>query len=104
MNVVLACTLRQRLMGLHGHGALDGVLLLVPCNDIHTCGMCRPIDVAFVSAHGEVLESHRHVEPWRRLRNGRATATLERFSSDEAWFEPGDRIRHSLELVADGDA
>ena len=96
MNVEIACTLRTRLMGLYGRDAFDGVLLLVPCNDIHTFAMRRPIDVAFVAADGAVLEAHRDVSPNRRLRNKRAAATLERFASEEAWFAPGDRIQQSL--------
>ena len=96
MNVEIACTLRARLMGLYGKDAFDGVLMLVPCNDIHTFAMRRPIDVAFVAADGAVLESHRAVTPNRRLRNRRAAATLERFASESAWYVPGDRIRQDV--------
>ena len=92
MRVEIACSLRSRLLGLYGRDAFDGVLLLVPCNDIHTFGMRRSIDVAFVSADGAILESHRGVAPNRRLRNRRAAATLERFSTGGAWCEPGDLI------------
>lgn len=89
--------MRSRLLGLHAHGDFDGVLLLVPCNDVHTFGMNRPIDAAFVAADGTVLEAHRGVTANRRLRNRRASATLERFSSNAAWYEPGDFIRQDLE-------
>lgn len=95
MRIQIACSLISRLLGLRGRDAFDGVLLLVPCNDIHTFGMCRPIDVAFVSADGAVLESHRDVAPNRRLRNRRASATLERFSTDDAWYEPGDLMQQN---------
>lgn len=93
MNVEIACTLKSRLTGLLGRNAFDGVLLLVPCKDIHTFAMRRSIDVAFVAADGIVLEAHRDVAPNRRLRNGHAAATFERFASEEAWFVPGDRIQ-----------
>lgn len=93
MNVEIACTIRARLMGLHGRDALDGALMLVPCNDIHTLGMHRAIDVAFVAADGTVLEAHRNVLPNHRLRSKRAAVTLERFASGEAWLCPGDRFQ-----------
>lgn len=96
MNVEIACTLRSRLLGLYARPGFDGILLLAPCHDIHTFGMRRPIDVAFVAADGTVLESHRDVTPARRLRNPRAVATLERHASQSPWFAPGDRIRQDL--------
>ena len=93
MNVEVACTARARLLGLHGRDALDGVLMLVPCNDIQTFAMRHAIDVAFAAADGTVLEAHRNVPPNRRLRNKRAVATFERLASEEAWFCPGDRFQ-----------
>lgn len=96
MNVEIACTLRSRFLGLHGRDAFDGALLLVPCKDIHTFAMRHAIDVAFVAADGAVLEAHRNVPPNRRLRNGRATATFERFANEDAWFAPGDRIQQNF--------
>jgi hypothetical protein len=71
--------------------------MLLPCNDIHTFGMRAAIDVAFVASDGAVVESHRRIPPNRRLRNSRASATLERFSTDDAWFQPGDRFAMNQE-------
>ena len=93
MNLEIACTMRSRLLGLFGRPGFDGVLLLVPCHDIHTFGMSRPIDVAFVASDGTVLEAHRGVEPCHRLKNREAAATLERHAAPDPWFEPGDRIQ-----------
>lgn len=68
-------------------------LLLMPCNDVHTVGMRRRIDIAFVDGAGRVLEAHRDVGPMRRLRRREAVAVVERFSSClSAWFTAGDRI------------
>ena len=94
MKMTLACSMRERLVGLLGRTSFDGALLLAPCNDIHTFGMRRPLDVAFVAADGTVLEAHRGVTPNRRLRNRRASATLERFASEDTWYEPGDFFHH----------
>ncbi len=99
MSVEVAATLRARLVGLYGRRGFEGTLLLVPCNDVHTIAMRRPIDVAFVAADGTVIESKRAVPPNRRLRNGGASATLERFASDEPWYEEGDKVQHSIGIT-----
>lgn len=71
----------------------EGTLLLMPCADVHTVGMRRRLDIAFVDDEGCVIESHRDVGPMRRLRNRRAAAVIERFSScSSPWFAEGDRL------------
>lgn len=71
----------------------EGTLLLVPCADVHTVGMRKRLDIAFVDDEGRVIESHRDVGPMRRLRNRRAAAVIERFSScSSPWFAEGDRL------------
>ncbi len=87
----IACSLRSRLKGLLGCSGFTGALLLAPCHDIHTFGMSRAIDVAFLASDGTVIESHRNVGPHRRLKNRHAVATLERFTSDKPWVLPGER-------------
>lgn len=96
MNLEIACTMRSRLRGLFGKPQFEGVLMLVPCHDVHTFGMRRPLDVAFVASDGVIVESFRNVAPRRRLRNRRAAATLERYATADPWFAPGDRIQHWL--------
>lgn len=82
-----------RARGLLAQGAFEGVLLLAPCKDIHTAGMRAPIDVAFIDEKGLVLESHRRVGPFRRLRNADAACVAERVSlCEEPWFGEGDRL------------
>lgn len=100
LNLEIASTMGARLRGLFGRSGFDGVLLLVPCHDIHTYGMRSPIDVAFVAADGTIVESHCNVKPRHRLKNREATATLERFASENPWFAPGDRIQQGLQAVS----
>ena len=51
----------SRARGLLCAGPSEDALLLAPCRDIHTVGMRRPIDVAFVDKTGRVVEAHRAV-------------------------------------------
>lgn len=96
MDFEIACTMRSRLLGLFGRPGFKGVIMLVPCHDIHTFGMRRPLDVAFIAADGTVLEAHRKVEPCHRLKNNEAVATFERFASDASWFAPGEHMLNEL--------
>ena len=55
--------------------------------------MHRRLDIAFVDERGLVLEAHRDVGPFRRLRNRAAVGVVERFSScSSPWFSAGDRV------------
>ena len=92
MRVEVALTALSRFRGLLGRDEYPHVLLLFPCNDIHTFGMRFAIDVAFVSGEGVVIEAYRGIGARRRLRCRPARATLERMSSEARWFEPGDSI------------
>lgn len=91
--LALSLGLFERARGLLFRRPGDEAMLFLPCNDIHTVGMRRRIDVAFVDATGLVMEAHRDVGPLRRLRNRGAVAVLERFSTTATpWLEPGDRL------------
>lgn len=91
--IELATTAAQRLRGMLFRDP-DGVTrLLVPCRDVHTFGMQHPLDVAFISKDGGVLEVHRKVGVRRRLKNGRASMVVERFSREGDWLHVGDVIR-----------
>ena len=51
----------QRRRGLIGRDALEGVLVIRPCRQVHTFGMQFPIDVAFCDRYGFVLHQTTHV-------------------------------------------
>lgn len=55
-QIELSRTPLRRLRGLLGRNALDGALLLSPCNSVHTFGMRFDIDVAFVTRDLVVLD------------------------------------------------
>lgn len=89
----LATRTARRARGLLFSSEHDEALLFVPCNDVHTAGMRHRLDIAFVDAAGLVLEAHRDVGPFRRLRNKDAEAVVERYSSCATpWFSAGDRV------------
>lgn len=92
MKVEIACSIFSRLRGLLGRDDYSGTLLLTPCNDVHTFGMRRAIDIAFIAADGTVLQAHRAVGARRRFRCKPATATLERISTNTPWLTRGDHI------------
>lgn len=92
MRIEIAHSRMSRLKGLLGRNDYPHALLLYPCKDIHTFGMCFAIDVAFLSSDGVVIEAHRNIGSRRRLRCKTAYATLERMHAESEWFKPGDRI------------
>ena len=91
MKVRLAVSAGARLRGLNALAGSD-VLLLAPCRDIHTVGMARPIDIAFLDAKGSVVRAERGVPPGTRRRCSGAVAVLERYEAAEAWFDAGDEV------------
>jgi len=91
-RIVLAATVRERLVGLlSGRVCPHGeTLMLVPCHSIHTYGMREDLDVAFLDRSMRVLEAHRGVPCGRLLANRDARIVLERRASSDPWHRPGD--------------
>lgn len=88
-----ASSITQRLRGMLFRDPDDVTRILVPCRDVHTFGMQHPLDIAFISKEGDVLEVHRDVSHRRRLKNPRAAMVAERFSREGDWLKAGDIIR-----------
>lgn len=85
----------HRAQGLLGKPT-EEILLIAPCCDIHTFGMRYGIDVAFVDCCGVVISASKGVAPWRRVRESKACAVLERKATDAQWFSVGDRLAITL--------
>ncbi len=69
----------QRLKGLMGRKHLDedeGLLLRPAKGGIHTCFMRFAIDVAYLSADGQVVVLRSHLPPWRVWLVGRREAVM----------------------------
>jgi uncharacterized membrane protein (UPF0127 family) len=66
-HVELASDSKGRTRGLLGRESLaDGsVLIIAPCNAVHTFFMRFTIDVVFTDRDGQVLKVCRHLKPWR---------------------------------------
>ena len=86
----------SRNRGLLGRDSLapSSVLVLAPCNSIHTFFMRFPIDVAFVAKDGRVLKIRHGVRPWRIAWCVRAFCVLEFAAGTLALGETtlGDRL------------
>lgn len=92
-SVRLAHSFKERLQGLFAYPDADEVLLIYPCNSIHTCFMTRPIHVAFLDAKGMVLSAYKNVHPFRWLSCKDAWGVLEGWSHKHyLWFEPGEHV------------
>ena len=66
----LATTRTDRRRGLIGETSISEPLVLQPCSWVHTIGMKVPIDVAYVSLDGVVLDVET-LKPWRVGPNNR---------------------------------
>ena len=96
-RIHFATTPVKRLVGLVGRRTFDGVLLLSPCNDIHTFGMRMNIDVAFLDAQGVVLAVQMCMLPKSRLRCRGACRVLERQACSRPWLKIGDTLGNEVQ-------
>lgn len=92
-SLEIASTTTSRLRGMLFRDPDEVTRLLVPCHDVHTFGMRYPLDIAFISKHGDVLEVHRNVCSMKRLKSKGASMVAERFSRKGEWLKQGDVIR-----------
>jgi len=99
MRVRFAVTALARMRGMLGSptaavaGREGEVLVLAPCNRIHTFGMRFALDVAYVAADGRVLRVACGLVPGRvPPRCPAAVAVLERRAAPEDWFLPGQQV------------
>lgn len=90
LPIVWATSLFGRLRGLLGREDFEGLCFIVPCDDIHTFGLKKPIDAAFVGDDGRVLSVCRNMSPLRRKRVYGAAFVVERFAREGAWLQEGD--------------
>lgn len=89
----ISASVSERMRGMLFRKPDEVTRLLVPCHDIHTFGMRYPLDVAFISKEGDVLEVHRNVRARQRIKRKGASMVAERFSQSGDWLKAGDRIR-----------
>lgn len=84
---------REKLIGLIGSRDNAYPVLLEKCSSIHTFGMKRAIDIAFIGPTGRVLRTLRNVRRRRFVSHPDAACVLERIVSSEPWLEDGEKIR-----------
>ena len=95
-DLELASDSRARNRGLLGRSgiAAGSVMIIAPCNAIHTFFMRFTIDIVFVDRQGHVLKLYRSVRPWRVRIALKAFAALELAagSIDLVEIVAGDRL------------
>ena len=70
------------------------VLLISPCNAIHTFGMKRNLDIAFFNEQGKVVLAQRNIPPGKIVRCMKARGVFEAISHvDKRWFYEGDEVK-----------
>lgn len=92
-TIEFATSTRARLRGMLFRDPDEVTRLLVPCHDIHTFGMHHPLDIAFISKDGRVLDVYRDVYGRQRIRRKGAAIVAERFSREGEWLKTGDVIK-----------
>lgn len=97
-HVLIAASFPERARGLLGRAPLPAgsMMLLTPCNAVHTWFMRYPLDLVFVDRELRVCRVCRHVVPFRMVGGGRgAHAVLEAASGwlTDAWMAPGAALR-----------
>jgi uncharacterized membrane protein (UPF0127 family) len=92
----LAADSRARNRGLLGRSGMapGSVMIIAPCNAIHTFFMRFTIDIVFVDRQGRILKLCRSVRPWRVRVALKAFAALELAdgSIDRVGIVAGDRL------------
>jgi uncharacterized membrane protein (UPF0127 family) len=95
-HIELAGDSKSRRRGLLGRTGLPAghVLVIAPCNGIHTFFMRFAIDVVFTDRQGRILTIARGLRPWRMAVSLRAFAALELAAgaADRAGARRGDRV------------
>lgn len=86
-------TRRKGLLGRTGL-APEAVLVIAPCNSVHTFFMKFPIDAVFVDREGAVLKQYSGLRPWRIAFAVRAFAVLELSAGTvgRTGLQVGDRL------------
>jgi uncharacterized membrane protein (UPF0127 family) len=95
-HIELAHDSKTRTRGLLGREGLadDSVMVIAPCNAIHTLFMRFTIDAVFADREGRVRKLYRRLKPWRVAIAPRAFAVLElpEGSIDRFGIGPGDQL------------
>jgi uncharacterized membrane protein (UPF0127 family) len=95
MKIVLATSLKARIVGLLSSKVCRNgeILMLAPCNSIHSLGMRSQLDIAFIDKYANVLASERQLPAGKLRSSAKAVAVLERRSNiTEPWLKPGDKL------------
>ena len=92
--IVCAFVYMDRLRGLFALPKdFDGVLLIAPCKSIHTFGLNKGLDIAFLSKDFRIMRVQSNVLPGKVLSCRGAWGVLERYVSCEPWLQEGEYVQ-----------
>jgi uncharacterized membrane protein (UPF0127 family) len=96
---------RKGLMGREQLTPGEGLWIL-PCEAVHTVGMCFPIDLVYLDRHHRVKKIKSAVPPWRLSACLSAHSILELAAGaiHNSQTKPGDQLEFSPVLALDGSA
>ena len=82
-----------KLVGIKSKKVKNKAVILYNCSDVHSIGLNRCLDLAFVDKNGRTMKVVRNFKPWSRCRCKGAKYVIERYSQrGRPWFEEGELL------------
>lgn len=89
-------------LGREGHEDYQTcALAFLPCRSLHSIGMRRRLDVAFIDKKGYCIKSESSVRSGRLIASCGAYLALERLCSLDTWINTGEHLRFFIERSGD---
>ncbi len=93
MQIIIAKTFKQKLMGLMGQKNINYGMLFPNVNSIHTFYMLEPIDVIGLNKDLIITEIHPNIKPNRMILLNKSKHTLELPNNYSKHYKIGDKVK-----------
>ena len=82
-----------KLIGIKSKKIKTRAVILYNCCDVHSFGLKKNLDLAFVDKYGKTLKVVRNFRPWSRCKCKGAKYVIERYSQrNRPWFKEGELL------------